>query len=94
MFAIPFPVYDGKFEARVNCDYSFPFQATFPAAGEGVLPPTFGSHFSDYPDVVDVAVYYQLGAKVEMPGIEIKVQVPEGELNGEFRVRLPGADES
>lgn len=98
MFAIPFPVYNGKFEARVNCDYTFPFQASFPpgldVGGKEALPPTFGSHFSDYPDVVDCTVYYQLGAKVEMPGIEIKIQVPEGELTavGAF-VFLGGADE-
>lgn len=81
MFAVPFPVYDGKFEARVNCDYTFPFRATFPSPQQGVLPPTFGSHFSDYPDTVDAAVYYQLGAKVEMPGIDVKISVPEGKLS-------------
>lgn len=91
LFAKPFYVYEGTFSAQVNRDYAFPFVANFPEiasvdgmgwglqGGGNALPPTFGMHFSDYPDVVDVSVVYQLGAKVEMPGIDIRISVPEGE---------------
>ncbi|KAF2164331.1 hypothetical protein M409DRAFT_25210 [Zasmidium cellare ATCC 36951] len=91
LFAVPFHVYDGPFKGVVNTDYSFPFEARFPAIGDGggSLPPTFASHFSDYPDVVDVAVLYHMGAKVEMPGIDIKVTVPEGNNAPQVRYDIP-----
>ncbi|KAK4499550.1 hypothetical protein PRZ48_010066 [Zasmidium cellare] len=91
LFAQPFHVYDGGFKAMVNGEYSWPFEARFPDVGDGGgrLPPSFASHFSDYPDVVDVDVFYQLGARVEMPGIDIRVNVPEGDSAPQVRYDIP-----
>lgn len=96
LFAQPFHVYDGSFKAQVNRGHAFPFSVTFPenppatlqssifGTEKHALPPTFSANFSDYPDIVDVAVIYHLEAKVEMPGIDIKVSVPEGGFSWRF----------
>ncbi|EME38424.1 hypothetical protein DOTSEDRAFT_57516 [Dothistroma septosporum NZE10] len=89
LFSLAFPVYDESFKADVEDVRRIPFTARFPVdaastgtyftggGGDAALPPTFNQHYSDYPDIVDVAVVYALGATVEMPGIDIRTSLPK-----------------
>ncbi|KAK4630043.1 uncharacterized protein CLAFUR5_07758 [Fulvia fulva] len=87
LFALAFPVYNESFKAEVEDEHRLPFTASFPdvpgaevtpysGGVSNALPPSFNQHFSDYADIVDVAVVYALGATVDMPGIDIKTSIP------------------
>ncbi|CAK4023668.1 Hypothetical predicted protein [Lecanosticta acicola] len=92
-------VFDGSFKADVGGNYEFPFSLNFPDGSNLVvaqgysqdlpLPPSFYSHFSHYPDVVDIAIKYFLGVHVDLPGIDVKVNVPKQRLQPELKFDLP-----
>jgi hypothetical protein len=86
------PVFEGSVKAHVHEELKFPFAMNLPEAGaipQDMLPPSFAHHFSDYPDIVDVAVRYKLGVAVSMPGIDIKTSVPEGDAMPLIKYDIP-----
>lgn len=92
-------VFEGSFKAEVGRSYDFPFSTRFPtgsnmALGPGynrslALPPTFYSHFSHYPDVIDVRNNYHLLVDVELPGIDVKLVLPKESTAPLMRFELP-----
>lgn len=90
LFMQHFEVFNGSFKAEIGQNYEFPFSALFPASIGGYpIPPSFSIYFSDYPDRVDAAVRYRLGAKVTTPGIKVETSSPDYNPEPQVRFDLP-----
>lgn len=93
LFKRSFDVFDGSFKAEVGKEYEFPFAVHFPAmSGECPTPISFRAYFSDYPDRVDAAVVYNLGAKLSTPGIKVETSRADYNPEPEVQLELPRPD--
>lgn len=95
LFMHSFDVFEGSFRAEVGHNYEFPFVVGFPASTGGCpIPPSFAIYFSDYPDRVNAAVRYRLGAKMTTPGIKVETSTPDFDPEPEIRYDLPRPPQS